>query len=151
MRKLVLSLLLCLTMASALVAQSRVANSAPRRIVTAAQVNGTWKYRGNIFNILALGQQKLRVEFLGLYEYKTPDGPMANTGYGSGIARIEGDTAIFKPDHAHIDERCKVTMKFTRGKLIVEEEGGCGFGFNVSASGTYRRISRAKPKFESEQ
>lgn len=147
MKKLFPGLLLCLTMVSTLVAQSPVAGSAPQRIVTAAQVNGTWKYRGNIFNIWALGQQKLKVEFVGVYLYKTPDGPMANTGYGSGIARIEGDTAIFKPDDAYIDEGCKVTMRFTKGKLIVEQEGLCGFGFNVGASGTYRRVSKAKPKF----
>lgn len=146
MKKLFLSLLICLITASALAGHSRV--DAPRQtIVTAAQVNGTWKYRGNIFNIWALGKQKLKVEFLGLYEYKTPDGPMANTGYGSGIAHIEGNTAIFKPEGAYIDEGCKVTMKFTRGKLVVDQEGQCGFGFNVSAFGTYRRVSTAKPKF----
>ena len=91
MKTLFLSVLLCLMTAPALTAQSPVPRS---RVVTAAQVNGTWKYRGNIFNIWALGQQKLKVEFEGLWEYKTPDGPMANSGYGVGTARIEGDTAI---------------------------------------------------------
>jgi hypothetical protein len=146
MKKPFLSLLLCLTTATALGAQSQVGASS-QKIVTAAQVNGTWKYKGNIFKIWALGKQKLKVEFVGVYEYKTPDGPMANTGYGSGTARIEGDTAIFKPDDSYIDEDCKVTMKFTGGKLIVDQEGLCGFGFHVGASGTYRRISTAKPKF----
>jgi hypothetical protein len=46
----------------------------------------------------ALGKQRLQVEFSGVYEYKTPQGPMANQGDGSGIATIEGDTAIFKPE-----------------------------------------------------
>ena len=115
--------------------------------MTAAQVNGTWKYRANIFKIWALGQQKLKVEFEGIYEYKTPSGPMANMGSGSGIARIEGDTAIFKPSELELDEECRITMRFTKGKLVVEQQGICGFGLNVNASGTYRKVSRSKPKF----
>ena len=64
--------------------------------VTAAQVNGTWKTTSGEFKIWALGKQRLQVEFSGVYEYKTPQGPMANEGEGSGIAMIEGDTAIFR-------------------------------------------------------
>src|SRR4029453_18070744 len=58
--------------------------------VTAAQVNGTWKTKGGEFKIWALGKQRLQVEFSGVYEYKTAQGPMANEGEGSGIAMIEG-------------------------------------------------------------
>lgn len=36
-------------------------------------------------------------------------------------------------------------MRFTEDKLIVDQEGGCGFGHNVIASGTYRKISIGKP------
>ena len=72
---------------------------------------------------------------------------MANDGSGSGIGRIEGDTAIFKPTDLDLDEGCEIRMRFTRGILIVEQEGLCGFGLNVGASGTYQRVSRAKPKF----
>ena len=150
MKKLFLSLLLCLITASAIVAQSPVPGSNAERIVTAGQVNGTWqyggKYRNNIFRIWALGQQKLKVEFVGTYQYKNPLGMQDSSG--SGIARIEGDTAIFRPDNTELDpdQECKVTMQFSKGKLIVEQEGPC-FGVNVIASGTYRRVSRAKPKF----
>jgi len=78
--------------------------------VTAAQVNGTWKTKGGEFKIWALGKQRLQVEFSGVYEYKTPQGPMANEGEGSGIATIEGDTAIFKPGGS--EEECQITLKF---------------------------------------
>jgi hypothetical protein len=115
--------------------------------VTAAQVNGTWEMKGGEFKIWALGQQKLQVEFSGSYEYKSPAGPMANTGEGSGIARIEGDTAIFKPDGA--EDECKITLKFSHGKLTVTQIGVCGFGNNVTAEGTYKRVSAKKPKFDS--
>jgi hypothetical protein len=118
-----------------------------RSDVTAAQVNGTWEMKGGEFKIWALGQQKLQIEFSGSYEYKSPAGPMANTGEGSGIAVIEGDTAIFKPDGA--EDECKITLKFTRGKLIVTQTGVCGFGNNVTAEGTYKKVSAKKPKFDS--
>lgn len=62
-------------------------------IVTAAQVNGTWETKTGTFKILALGNQRLKVEFQGFYEYKTEYGPMANIGEGRGIAFIEGVTA----------------------------------------------------------
>jgi hypothetical protein len=134
-----------LAFAAALIANS-YADS--QKSVTAAQVNGTWKTGSGELQIWALGKQRLQVEFVGVYEYKTPHGPMANEGEGSGIAKIEGDTAIFKPDGA--EEECQITLKFTGTKLLVTQTGICGFGHNVSAEGTYKRISSKKPKFGSD-
>jgi hypothetical protein len=116
--------------------------------VTAAQVNGTWKTKSGEFKIWALGKQRLQVEFSGVYEYKSPQGPTANEGEGSGVATIEGDTAIFKPEGA--EEECQITLKFIGGKLVVTQTGICGFGHNVSAEGTYKRISSKKPNFGSD-
>ena len=147
MSRLIFALFFCFIVTSLLVSSSHQAKGFQGKIVTAAQVNGTWQYRANVFKIWALGQQKLKVEFVGSYEYKTPSGPMANTGSGDGVARIEGDTAIFRPTDLGEDEECKIEMRFTKGKLIVKQEGACGFGLNVSAAGTYRKVSRAKPKF----
>lgn len=116
-----------------------------RKIVTAAQVNGTWRANGNEFKVWALGKQRLQVEFFGTYEYETAYGPSANIGEGSGIAFIEGDTAIFRPDGA--EDECQIAMRFTGGKLVVEQEGVCLFGQNVTAAGTYRKVSSKKPRF----
>jgi hypothetical protein len=116
--------------------------------VTAAQVNGTWKTKGGEFKIWALGQQNLQIEFAGVYEYKTPQGPSANTGEGSGITTIEGDTAIFKPES--VEEECRITLKFTGDKLVVTQTGICGFGNNVAAAGSYKKVSAKKPKFGSD-
>jgi hypothetical protein len=116
--------------------------------VTAAQVNGTWKTKDGEFKIWALGKQRLQVEFSGVYEYKTPQGPMANEGEGSGVATIEGKTAIFKPEGA--EEECQITLKFTGSKLVVTQTGICGFGHNVSAEGAYKKVSSKKPKFGSD-
>ena len=38
-------------------------------------------------------------------------------------------------------------MKFKGGKLLVTQESSCGFGMNVTADGTYRKVSTRKPKF----
>ena len=51
---------------------------------------------------------------------------MANEVEGSGIATIEGDTAIFK--HQGSEEECQITLKFTGSKLVVTQTGICGFG-----------------------
>ena len=116
--------------------------SAPARpkVVTAAQVNGTWQSKSGTFRIRALGRQRLRVEFSGIYPYKLPDGTRgANTGEGGGIAAIEGRTAVFKPEGA--EDGCRITMKFAGTRLEVTQEGVCGFGHNVTAAGRYRKVS----------
>ena len=46
---------------------------------------------------------------------------MANEGEGSGIATIDGDTGIFKPEGA--EEECQITLRFTGGKLVVAQTG----------------------------
>ena len=133
---------LCLATASFVTTQADSDKS-----VTAAQVNGTWKTKYGEFKIWALGKQRLQIEFSGVYKYETPQGPTANEGEGSGIATIEGDTAIFKPEGA--EEECRIILKFTSGKLVVTQTGICGFGHNVSAAGTYKKVSAKKPTFES--
>lgn len=127
--------------------ESAAAEPAPAgpKDVSAAQVNGTWRCRKNTFKIWALGNGKLQVDFDGVYEYKSPYGLTANLGQGAGIASIEGDTAVFQPKGA--EEYGKITLKFAGGKLVAEQEGTCGFGHRVYASGTYVKISGRKPKF----
>jgi len=137
-----------LTLAVLCVSLALVPANVPQQsqIVTAAQVNGTWQSKFGTFRILALGKQRLKVEFEGVYLYKLADGTdMANTGEGSGIAMIEGNEATFKPEDA--EDECEIKMKFIKGKLEVKQEGICGFGHNVSAAGTYRRVNSRKPKF----
>ncbi|MEO6740107.1 MAG: hypothetical protein ABIP20_07640 [Chthoniobacteraceae bacterium] len=119
---------------------------AASRDVTAAEVNGTWKCGRDTFKILALGGGKLQVDFDGVFEYKSANGLMANIGQGAGVANIEGDMAIFVPYGTAADG--KITLKFSGGKLIVAQEGDCGFGHRVRADGTYRKISSKKPVFE---
>ena len=116
-----------------------ILTAASQADVTASEVNGTWRNGKNEFKIWALGQQKLKIEFSGVYEYQNAYGPNANVGEGSGIAHIDADTAIFKPDGA--EDECKITLRFGHGKLLANQNGICGFGFNVTAAGTYKKVS----------
>jgi hypothetical protein len=116
----------------------------PPRIVTAAQINGVYKYDRNDFRVLALGHHKLKVQFNG--EWMTRGG-YPNIGEAIGEATIEGNVATFVPGDT---TKCKITMTFLRNKMIVEQEGldaDCGFGHNVMASGTYRRVKAGRPKW----
>ncbi len=116
------------------------------QVITAAQANGVYRYYQSEFRILALGHNKLKVQFDGIYmtAMKSP-----NMGYAAGEAIIDGNIATFKPPDT---ERCEITLVFLPSKLKVTQEGSdadCGFGHNVFATGTYRKIRGGKPKFES--
>lgn len=115
------------------------------RVVTAAQVNGIYRYAGNEFRVLALGHNKLKVQFDGTHPTLRKS---VNLGSASGQATIEGNVATFLPEDT---QGCKITMTFLPGKLVVKQDGNdfdCGFGHNVYADGTYRKIRGGKPKFE---
>ncbi len=123
--------------------------AAQRASVSGAEVTGTFRAKGgNEFKILALGKGRLQVEFNGVYAYKVKGDLMANIGSASGIATIEADKAVFKPEGT---DACTITLVFTKpGELKVEQEGDspdCGFGHNVNAAGTYRKVSARKPVF----
>ena len=114
-------------------------------IVTAAQANGVYRFYESEFRILALGNHKLKVQFDGIYmtAAKSP-----NMGSAAGEAIIDGNVATFKPPDF---EQCEITLVFLPGRLKVMQSGSdadCGFGHNVNATGTYRKIRGGKPKFE---
>ena len=120
------------------------AGSRPPRVVTSAQINGVYRYGRNDFRILALGHHKLKVQFNG--EWMTRGG-YPNIGEAIGEADIEGNVATFIPGDT---TKCKITMTFLTNRMEVTQEGfdaDCGFGHNVMATGTYRRVKRGKPKF----
>jgi hypothetical protein len=132
-----------------------------RDSVSAKEVNGTFQYKfkgkfkdfSNQIKILALGKGKLKIQFDLVYPYSMQDGePMVNIGQSTGTADIEGDTAIFTADDEYGDEPCKITIIFTNpGEIKVTQDSSgsaCGFGHNVSAEGTYKKINSSKPTFD---
>jgi hypothetical protein len=128
--------------------QTKTAPAPPAtpQVVGAARVNGVYRFYKSEFRIMALGGQKLKVQFDGVYVTVSRS---VNLGYAGGEATIEGNVATFVPPDT---ERCKITMKFLPGKMVVTQEGDdfeCGFGHNVNAAGTYKKIKSGKPTFES--
>jgi len=79
-----------------------------------------------------------RIKFAILASYKM------NTGEASGEAALTGNTAQYE----NSEEDCKLAFKFSPGKLAVRQEGVCGMGLNVSASGNYTLKSPKPPAFD---
>jgi uncharacterized protein len=67
-----------------------------------------------------------------------------NVGEVSGEVPLSGEAASY----ADKENDCALSFKFTPGKLDVTQDGVCGMGLNVTASGTYKRVSAAPPKFD---
>ena len=66
-----------------------------------------------------------------------------NTGELSGEIPLSGNAATY------VDKEfdCTVSFNFAPGNLVLNQNGPCGMGLNVSAGGTYKRVSSAPPKF----
>lgn len=141
--KRIITLIACLT---AWLVLTPGALAQKKEIVTAAQANGVYSSYDNEIRILALGKNKLKVQFDGVYHTISKS---VNTGSASGEAIIDGNVAVWDlPEFG----RCKINIVFLRNNRIkVFQEGDspdCGFGHNVRADGTYRKIRGGKPKFE---
>lgn len=132
---------------------------AQRKSVSGAEVTGTFsqcyagKYKGTCsrIEVQALGGGKIKVGFDLVYPFiDGTGGVMVNMGKELGEALIVGDKAVYiKGDSGG----CKITLHFKRpGVLIAEQEDSdgaqCGFGLNVAATGTFKKTSAKKPKFE---
>ena len=128
-----------------------------RAAVSGAEVTGTFqksftgRFKGssNEIKIAALGGGKIRLAMDLMYPYLLGDGARsANLGELDGEASISGDTAVYESTEFG---RCRILIRFLRpGVIDVKQEGSdadCGFGHNVLATGTYRKVSSRKPKF----
>src|SRR6267143_6502087 len=109
MKRTFLLVLCIVTVGLATAAQEPVPPTPPKppqkhQIVTAAQANGVYRYYKSEFRILALGHNKLKVQFDGIYMTlaKSP-----NMGYAMGEATIEGNVATFVPPDT---QGCKITI-----------------------------------------
>ena len=75
--------------------------------------------------------------------------PSYNMGFLEGRLTVKDGRATFA--HVEAGMPCEIAFTFTRGSAVLErigDDSGCLFGFQVHADGTYRRISRKKPKFD---
>ena len=62
-----------------------------------------------------------------------------NVGELAGAVELRGDLARYQDP----ENECVLTFTFATGSAVIAQDGSCGMGLNVSASGTYRRTSSA--------
>lgn len=146
MRTWMCAALLTLAAATLIHAQgARTKSGAPQSNVT-----GSYRVRHrrvpNTLDVLQLPDGKIKFQ---LYAYWAGNAEIGNvnTGEAKGVVPLQNNVAVFED----ADGKCKIRMKFTGNKIIVtqeEEELACGFGFNVTADGTYLKLNSRKPKFD---
>lgn len=144
-----------LAVAGLMVFSQSAAAQNSRAGVPASEVNGTFrsyfkgKFKGsfNEIKILSVGRGKVKIALDLIYPYTYGKGELtANVGQLEGVAEISGDTAVYSSEEFGA---CKITIKFVKpGTISINQEGGseCGFGLNVTADGTYKKVSAAKPR-----
>ena len=154
-----LPIILCFLIITGLFASTGYGQTS-RKSVTAAEVNGTFRYnfagnfRGSFseIKILSLGGGRLRISMDLTYPYELDDEITANEGTLDGEATIKGDTAVYSAKG--YTGQCEITIRFVKPGLIkVKDNPGaieCGFGNHVYAGGTYQKVSSKKPTFESQ-
>ena len=120
------------------------------QIITADQVSGVYRDGTSELSLLALGPDKLKIEFKidwAIAGYYANDGYHPNTRDAVGEANIEGNVARYITGDT---QKCKITLTFLTNRLEVTKEGSaadCGFRHNVVvAAGTYRRIEGGHPR-----
>ncbi|MDQ4120167.1 MAG: hypothetical protein M3209_01710 [Acidobacteriota bacterium] len=127
---------------------SAIARKSGEAEIELGQTNltGTYRYKSgrsnNAIGVEDLGGNRLRVSVAANYEYKDSSGEwMANSGGTGGVVTLRNGTAVLIPE-GYPD--CPITMKFSGNKIEVTHKGAgadCGFGGNVTASGTYTKTS----------
>ena len=113
------------------------AMSAPAK---SGDVTGTYKMKDRGAAGVVLVQQTAngRIKFYANATYRT------NTGELSGEVPLLGSAANY------VDKEldCTLSFNFLPGSLVLNQDGSCGMGLNVSAAGTYKRVSSTPPKFD---
>jgi hypothetical protein len=128
-----------------------------RASVSTTEVTGTFrmnfggKFRRSYdeIKIASIGRGKLRVSMDLLFPHVVNGEMSPNLGSLDDTFAIKGDTATYT------NGQCTLTINFVRaGTIKVTQQGmdsDCGFGHNVMADGTYRKISSRTPKFDTTQ
>ena len=151
MRKSFLLSLVLLLSAQCVAAKTVWPSHAPgkaRAQSQARRMTGTYSNRRGQFSVQHLGGNKLRVLFEGMYYYKVNGETTANTGGVDDTATVRGNVATLVQQGT---SGCSIRLRFVGRRLFVRQTGSdadCGFGHNVTAAGTYRKISSRPPGFE---
>jgi hypothetical protein len=127
-----------------------------RSEVSTAEVTGSFrmnfsgKFRGSYdeIKIASIGRGKLRVSMELMFPHIVNGEMTPNMGSLDDTFAIQGDTA------SHTSGQCTLTIRFVRSGMINVTQQGMdsdrGFGHNVMANGTFRKVSSRKPRFDSQ-
>lgn len=118
------------------------ANTKPR------SVTGQYRLRQDEFrNRLDVQQTsggKIKFQLVALWvSFNNPEN--IHNGELHGVVTLQKGLAIFESG------TCQITMKFASNRVGISESddnGDCGFGANVTAAGSYRKINNKRPKFD---
>jgi hypothetical protein len=119
------------------------ADQRPKQRVAVKGIAGTYKYVLNKLEILELPDHKVRIVFSGFWPNDHKRVETRNVGGFDETVPLKGRTAVVKPEYG---DECAITFEFKPNRVEVTQEGyRCGFGFNVEAEGSYKKVSSKPP------
>ena len=73
-----------------------------------------------------------------------------NATYRTNTGELLGEVPLTGSVANYVDKEldCTLSFGFVPGSLVLNQDGSCGMGLNVSAAGTYKRVSSTPQKFE---
>jgi hypothetical protein len=111
-------------------------------------LTGTWTWGGEVKEA---GGTLVVIDEAGVARFQlqlSRGAPSYNMGFLEGTLAVDEGRATYRSQ----DGACAIAFAFAGETVVLKQERGsdadCGFGHAVSADGTYRRISRKKPKFD---
>lgn len=103
---------------------------------------GTYQSRNDILEVLHTPD---KFEFRIQTTWSGSASDQVNTGEICGTTTIVNNMVTFKNE----DLDCLMSMQFDKsGTVKLSQNGSCGFGVNVDASGIYKLTSSSRPKME---
>ena len=84
---------------------------------------------------------------------QTADGRIkfyVNATYRMNTGEVSGEILMSGKSARYVDKEldCSLSFNFSPGSLVLNQDGSCGMGLNVSAAGNFWRDVALPPKFE---
>jgi hypothetical protein len=97
----------------------------------------------NRLNVEQLPDGRIKFDLLALWvSHYNPEN--VHNGTLQGIVKLENGAAIYEADGCKL----KLEIVLTKIRIIQNDDADCGFGANVTATGSYRKVDGRKPKFD---
>ncbi|HEV7475986.1 MAG TPA: hypothetical protein VGN90_18160 [Pyrinomonadaceae bacterium] len=117
--------------------------ASPAKSVTGHYVMRREEFR-NRLNVQQLADGRVKFDLLALWvSHYNPEN--VHNGTAQGIVNRGNGVAVYEADG------CRLKLEFLPTKIRITQSegvGDCGFGANVTATGSYRRVDSKKPRFD---